>query len=351
MLVVRNDRVGDLVLSLPALQAVRRQWWRAHVAVLVSPHTAPLLEGTPYVDEVIVDDPRQSGWQLARRLAPMKFEAALVLNTNTRNCLAVWGAGIPRRVTWAFKPAGLLLGNRRLALHRSHPPVHEAEFALAFVRMLGGAAVMANLSPKLHEDPATRQRVAARIRRELGSAGPLFGVHPGNGNSAYNWPVDHYIELVNRLVRHGRVMITGSPAERPLVDSIRRRLVRIAEGRVACCTDLSLPELAAALAEQTSLTVSSTGPMHVAGMVGTPVVGLFSPHPAHAPEKWAPLGTGHTLLVAPLWMDENARVPPEQAEKVMGRITVDRVLDANLRYAEAWSAARGHQAGEWKRAS
>jgi ADP-heptose:LPS heptosyltransferase len=349
MLLVRNDRLGDLVLTLPALQAVRRQWPRAHVAALVSPYTAPLLAGTRYVDEVIVDDPDQGPADLGRRLRAMAFQAALVFNTNTRNCLAMWHAGIPRRVCWAGRPAGLLLGNCRLRLRRSHPPVHEAEFALAFVRKLGGAAVMANLSPELTIEPAARERVAERIRRELGDGGPLFGVHPGNGASAYNWPTGHYIELVNRLAHHGRVMVTGSSSEKLLLAAIHRKLARLTESRVGLYSDLSLAELAAAISLQTSLTASSTGPMHLAGILDTPVVALFSPHPAHAPEKWAPLGKDHTMLVAPLEAGEEVRVPPERADAVMQRIRVDDVLAANLRYAEKWTA--GETTGRLARAS
>ncbi len=348
ILLVRNDRLGDLVLSLPGFQAVRRQWHRAHVTALVSRYAAPLLATTRYVDELILDDPAESPRELGRRLRPLGFDAVLVFNSNTRNCLAAWHAGIRRRVCWAYKPAGFLLGNYRLMLHRTHPPVHESEFALSFVRLLGGAAVMANLSPQLAVDARAHQRVAIRIRRELGAAGPLFGVHPGNGNSAYNWPTAHYVELINRLARHGRVMVTGSQAERPLLETIRQRLARTTESRVALYCDLALEELVAAVAAQTVLTASSTGPMHIAGILGTPVVGLFSPHPVHAPEKWAPLGSGHTLLVAPLADDENPLVPPGKAEAVMARIRVEQVLQANLRHAERWLAA---PAGDWKRAS
>ncbi len=338
ILLVRNDRLGDLVLTLPAFQAVRRQWHRAHLAALVSPYNAPLLSGSRDVDEVIVDDPGQHPRDLGRRLQPMGFEAALVFNSNTRNCLAVWHAGIRRRVCWAYKPAGFLLGNYRVRMHRTRPPVHESEFALAFVRRLGGAAVMENISPELHVNPITRQRIAARIRRELGAGGPLFGVHPGNGASAYNWPQGRYIELINRLARHGRVMVTGSPAECPLLESIQKRLARLTESRVGFYTDLQLPELTAAVSLQTSLTASSTGPMHIAGILGTPVVALFSPHPVHSPEKWAPLGDNHTLLVAPLEAGEDPRVPKQRAAEVMDRIRVDDVLGANLRYAETWLA-------------
>jgi ADP-heptose:LPS heptosyltransferase len=349
ILLVRNDRLGDLVLTLPAFQAVRRQWPRAHVAALVSPYTAPLLSGTRDVDEIIEDDPADDASALARRLRPLAFEAALVFNTNTRNCLAAWRAGICRRVCWSCKPAGMLLATHRLWLRRTHPPIHESEFALAFVHKLGGAGVMANLAPRLHVDAATQERIAVRIRRELGAGGPLFAVHPGNGGSAYNWPLGHYVELINRLARQARVLLTGGPAERPLLESIRGRLARLTENRVAVLTDLQLPELAAALRLATSLTVSSTGPMHLAGLLGTPVVALFSPHPAHSPLKWAPLGSGHTLFVAQPAAGERAAIPRERAAEVMGRIRVDDVLSANLHYAKQWLAAGG--ADGWARAS
>ncbi len=66
ILVVRNDRLGDLVLTLPALEAVRRTWPSAHVTALVSPYAAPLLVDSPYLDDLLEDDAAQSAWQLGR---------------------------------------------------------------------------------------------------------------------------------------------------------------------------------------------------------------------------------------------------------------------------------------------
>lgn len=335
ILVVRNDRLGDLVLTLPALEAVRRHWPQAHVSVLVSRYAAPLLAGSPLVDELIEDDPKQSGWQLARRLRGGNFDAALVLNTSTRNCLAVWAAGIGTRVCWAYKAAGWLAGNRRVYLHRSHPPVHEAEFALEFVRRLGATCRLTDFSPQVVVDPQALRVARDRIQRDLGTRGPLFGVHPGNGNSAYNWPLEHYATLVSRLAVEGRVLVTGGPSERPLLEQLRSRLSPSARGEVLLVSDFSLPQLVGALSQLTVLTASSTGPLHVAGVLGTPVVGLFSPHPAHVPAKWAPLGQGHTLLVAPLNPGEDVRVPRELGAELMARISVDQVVAANLKHARA----------------
>jgi ADP-heptose:LPS heptosyltransferase len=263
----------------------------------------------------------------------MHFDAAVVFNTTTRACLAVALAGIRQRVMWGYKPAGFLLGTHRVMVHRSHPPIHEAQFALAFARRLGVDVASNPPLPQLAVDAATRQRVRARIEGVLGSAGPLFGVHPGSRNSSYNWPERHYVQLITQLATHGRVMVTGSPAEAPLVERIAGRVPAVARRRVGVFCDFPLGEMAAAMAELTSLTVSSTGPMHMAAVLGTPVVALFSPHPVHAPAKWAPLGDNHTVLVAPLAPDEDPRVKPDHALSVMARIAVDQVVEANLRYA------------------
>ncbi len=265
------------------------------------------------------------------------FDAALVINTSKRACLAVRLAGIPTRVCWGYKPVGWLTGNRCVYLHRSRPPVHEAQFALAFVRRLGATAQLADTRPRLVVDPQATRSVLHRIERDLGTQGPLFGVHPGNGNSAFNWPLDHYAQLVSRLADHGRVLVTGSAAERPLLESLRDQLSPRARAEVMLATDFTLPELVAALGQLTALTASSTGPLHVAAVLGTPVVGLFSPHPAQVPAKWSPLGEQHTVLVAPLAAGQDARVAREQGQALMARISVEQVLAANLQYAAAQS--------------
>jgi ADP-heptose:LPS heptosyltransferase len=334
ILLVRNDRIGDLVLTLPAIEAARRHWPQARLALVASRYAGPLVSGHPAIDDLLVDNPSDGAWQLAAKLRRFRFDAAIVFNTNTRNCLAVWAAGIRCRVCWAFKPAGWLSATHPVKLHRSHPPVHEAEFALAFVRQLGARAELSAVEARLPMNPAIRQRVAERIERTLGAAGPLFGVHPGNRQSAYNWPIARYAEVVSELARRGRVMVTGSPGEQPLLDVIRRSLGPSLTERVGFFTDLELPELAAAIAQQTVLVVSSTGPMHLAGVVGTPTVALFSPHPAHVPAKWAPLGKNHTLLVAPLAAGEDPRVPAQRGEELMARLGVEQVLAAALRYTE-----------------
>jgi len=332
LLIIRNDRIGDLVLTLPAFEYARKAYPNAEISVLVAEGTAPLLQKNANVDRVLTDDGKSSSKELARRLRPQRFHATVVINTNTRNCLAVWRARIPIRVCWAGKPIGLLLGNHRVRLRRSHPPIHESEFALALVKRLGIDPSVMLSPPSLHMDEVVRQRVRARIQGDLGRDGPLFGVHPGNYNSAYNWPPERYLELVRYLASRGRVAVTGGPGERALLAAMKAELPHTALPRVAFYSDFELQEACAAIAMEDVLTVSSTGPMHLAGALGTPVVALFSAHPAHDPKKWAPFGNENTILQPPLLDGESAEIPREQAHEHMCRISLEDVIRANLRH-------------------
>ncbi len=340
ILLVRNDRLGDLVLTLPAVRALRQHLPMAHLTLCVSQYAAPLVTGLEGVDEILIDEPAEKAWSFSRRLRKMRFDAAIVFNTNTRNALAVRLAGIRKRVVWGYKPVGWLTATHPVRVHRSRPPIHEADFAMRFVEKLGLPRTHAPLHAHLPINPAATARISTMIQQSLGCEGPLFGVHPGNKNSAYNWPISSYAQLVRRLVERGRVMITGSPEERELVQHACSLLTAEQRSRVLPLTGLSLEELVAAIALQKSLVVSSTGPMHVAGAVGTPTVALFSPHPAHVPAKWAPLGTNHTVLVAPLLDGEDPAVPAEQSEELMSRIDVGEVFHAAVRQAASDHAVR-----------
>jgi len=338
LLVVRNDRIGDLVMTLPVFEAARKALPEAHIAALVTPYAAPLLERDPYLDDIVLDDPTENCWALGRRLRHGRFDAAIVVNTNTRNSVAVWHARIPTRVLWSHRPAGLALATHHVSLHRSHPPVHEAEFALAFVRRLGMRANMADLHPRLDPNPAARARAAERIAKELGERrdnGPLFAIAPTSKGSAYNWPLERYADLASRLAAHGRVMVTGAAGDTDRLADMRESLPEKARARVGVFTDFDLAEFVGALAEADVMTASSTGPMHVAGAVGTPVVALFSPNPVHSPAKWAPFGERNILLVPPVAERDDLDAPPERGREYMERISVDEVVEANLGLVDA----------------
>lgn len=329
LLIVRNDRIGDLMLTIPTFEYARRAYPSAHISALTGRRTGALLQRNEYLDEVLLDNPRWSARQLAKYLRTRRFDAALVINAKTRNYLAVWLARIPIRVTWARRPAGWLLGNRHVTLRRSHPPIHESEFALAFARSLRPDPLIQVSAPELHLDPAVVHRIHTRIRADIGSGGLLFGVHPGNYNSAWNWPVERYSQLISILTQHAPVVVTGGPGEEGLLARLKKALPPDTAHRVVFYHDFDLEELCAVLSLVDVLTVSNTGPMHLASALGTPVVALFSAQIWQCPAKWAPLGTGNTVLEAPLTPGEE--LTQEKEHEYMCRISLEDVLEANLR--------------------
>lgn len=330
LLIVRNDRLGDLVLTLPTLEYARKLFPAARISLLTGQRTSAVVDRNPHVDEVLKDDGSCSAWQLAKRLRAGRYDAALVVNASTRNYLAVWLAGIPVRVTWSRRPMGWLLGNRHVTLRRSHPPVHESEFALAFIRNLGTDPSIQPSVPRLLPDPLVIERIGARIRGDLGGRRPRFAVHPGNYRSAWNWPPERYVRLITELAAHGGVVVTGGPGEEGLIQQLREGLGDSVAHRVAFYLDLSLEELCATLSLVDVLTVSSTGPMHLAGVLGTPVVALFSSQLWQCPEKWAPLGDRTMILQAPPLPDADVRISPEEIHAHMCLITLEAVVEANL---------------------
>ena len=329
LLIVRNDRIGDLILTMPTFEYVRRAFPSAHITVLSGKRTSALLYRSNCLDQVLVDDPSWSARQLAKLLRKEQFDAALVINAKTRNYLAVWLAGIPIRVTWARRPVGWLLGNRHVMLRRSHPPIHESEFALAFARKLRSDPAIEIPVPALHAAPEIVARIRTRIQSDLGCKRPLFGVHPGNYNSAWNWPAERYLHLITRLAEHGSVVVTGGPGEEGLLAQLKQSVPADLVSRVVYYQDFDLEELCAALSNIDVLTVSNTGPMHLASAVGTPVVALFSSQLWQCPEKWAPLGRSNTVLQAPLLPDEEPS--PDKEHEYMCRIPLEDVVQANLR--------------------
>ena len=329
LLIVRNDRVGDLMLTIPTFEYLRRAYPASHISVLAGQRTSTLLRQNAYLDQVLIDNPSWSARQLAKHLRHEHFDAALVVNAKTRNYLAVWMAGIPTRVTWARRPAGWLLGNRHVTLRRSHPPIHESEFALAFARALRSDPSIEVSTPELHLDPEVLTRVRARIYADVGTSGPLLGVHPGNYNSAWNWPADRYLQLIARLAQHAPVVVTGGPGEEGLLNHLEENLPENLAHRAVFYRDFDLDELCAALSLVDALTVSNTGPMHLASALGTPVVALFGSQLWQCPAKWAPLGQSNTVLQALLRPGEEPS--PEKEHEYMCRISLEDVVQANLR--------------------
>ena len=330
--VIRNNHLGDVVVTLPALEALRQGLPQAHVTAIVNQRAAPVLNNHPHVDDVLFDDENDPPEQLTALLRAGRFDAVLVTLCSRRNSWAALRSRVPIRVTTGLRWYQALCGTHRCYHSRSKPPFHEASFILSFTQRLGIPLTLEQARPYLYVDPIKRAKIEARIVARIGGQGPLFAVHPGSGGSAFNWPLESYLQTTQRLAAVGRVMITGSDQDRTRLDWIESRLTPALRERVMPITDLTIPQLIAGLSLVDAFVSSSTGPLHIASIVSRSALGLYSNAVLQHPNRWAPIGPKGSVLIAqvPWEYPEAAVIRSPLGEQYMAQITVDMVVDRML---------------------
>ncbi len=300
ILVVRTDRIGDVILTVPAMQALRRLYPEAFLAVLATPTTRDLLRGHSWIDEVMVDDRRgrhqgpRGFLRLVAEVRNRRFDLAVVFHIKKRTNWLCFLAGIPHRLGYAGGKASFLL-TRSLPDERPSGRKHETEYCLDVVRTLG--TVEGRLSLSLPVPDEAREWAEAWVRRYEGS-GPLAAVHLGASCPTKRWPVRCFAEVVGVLQRKHRcrVVLIGAAGTRPFA---RELLLRVSEPVDDLTGETSLMQTAALLERCDLLISNDSGPVHLAAAVGTPVVSIFTRNqPGINPARWRPLGP-KSFTVAP----------------------------------------------------
>lgn len=301
ILVVRTDRIGDVVLTTPVLKALRENYPQSHIAMMVSPQTRELVEDNPYLDEVIVydKDEKDKGllgfWRFVLGLKRKRFDLAIVLHTKNRLNLITYLADIRRRAGYRNSKFGFLLTDK---LKDSRPLglKHEVEYCLDILRNLG--LTIADKRPYL----AVKKKDVDSITDILASGGigcndRIAAIHPGSSCISKRWLKDRFVVLANRLVEdYGlKVILTASGEEN---EAIANEIAKETRYPVLNLSGkLSLGRLSALLKRCAIFISNDSGPVHIASAVGTPVVSIFGRNQAGlSPARWAPVGSKDIYL-------------------------------------------------------
>ncbi|MFL5845871.1 MAG: glycosyltransferase family 9 protein [Solirubrobacteraceae bacterium] len=312
LLAVRLDNLGDVLVTTPAIRAIKAALPDIEIALLASPVGAQAGRLNRDISEVIeYEAPWVDPWQtishdaerelaLIERLRAGRFDAAVIFTSFRQSPLPAaylcYLAGIPLRLGATMDAAGSLLTTR---LKRPESLAHEVERALDLVGAVGIPPAESRLVLDL---PADARVQASRLRTDLmgtseSNARPLVVVHPGCSMPARAYSADRYVEAIDALVRElgATVALTGTESERALtaaiwgdLDAGSRVHVRNLAGALAFADFCALIE-AADLA-----VTNNTGPMHVAAAVATPLVALFAM--TNPPEQWSPWKVPHRIL-------------------------------------------------------
>jgi lipopolysaccharide heptosyltransferase II len=298
ILVVRPDRIGDVILSTPVFEVLKRHYPRSHLTVMVREQVAPLVRGLAPVDEVMIYDPEKKHagigglFALISEFRERGFRIAVVLHSQWKIAAALFAAGVQYRVGPRSKPHSFVFYNRGVRQHRSQVEMHEADYNLQLLRRMGIRVGTRNVPVKV----SVSEEARADARRWLEERGhvaerSLIAVHPGMAGSALNWPENHYTDLIRALIKEGHsVLVTAGPAEGPLQARIQEALGPLKDKAIYYGGPESgtIDRLAALYSHAAVVIAPSTGPLHLAVALGRPVVTFFPPVRVMSAIRWGP---------------------------------------------------------------
>ena len=299
VLAVRLDALGDVLMTTPALHAIRGIRPHRHLTLLTSASGGAAARLVDDVDDVIVYDapwlkataPRTDSRQdlaMAARLRLARFDAAVIFTVYSQNplpaALLCFLADIPQRLAHCRENPYQLLTDWVPDTEPAETIRHEVRRQLDLVAHVGWTTDDERLRVSIPE--AARASVRARLQRfGIARGREWVVVHPGASASSRRYPAEGFAAACARLAeeRGSLPIFTGDRGEQELVEKVRAGL---GGPSISLAGELSLAELTALIAEAPLLISNNTGPVHLAAAVGTPVVDLYAlTNPQHTP--WA----------------------------------------------------------------
>jgi heptosyltransferase-2 len=279
--------VGDAIMALPALRAVRQLHPEAKISIVARPYVAEIYREQQVCDELIAYDPsgEHRGWsgreKLIAELRTRKFDVALLLQNAFDAAWLAWRAQIPQRIGYARDARSLLLTKAIPVPKPGEIPPHEKFYYLELLRRVGWLDQLPD-EPHitLRVSDAARQR-AMQTLLEAGSRPHAIRIAIGAGasyGSAKCWPPDRFAKALNSLLSRTNadsdVILFGTPGELPVSTAIAAELQR---PPINLTGRTSTADLLPLLSQCHLFLGNDSGAMHVAAAVGLPVVAVFGP--------------------------------------------------------------------------
>ena len=306
ILVIDFGQLGDVVMSLPALRAIREKFPYAKITVAVGKPGKELLSLAGFADEILEvdrvslrDGPTLiSIGRIAKLVAQVrkqKFDFIIDLHSYYETNILGFLSGAPHRLYSRRENRSLdFLGNFKPQPARERTTAHLVDRYLDLLKALG--IQDPPRTPVLRTRSADDLAGEGLLKKEKAQSGELLaGIFPGAGNASRLWPLEKFAEVADHLIRNDRVrvIVFAGPEERQLVPQMRS----VFPARTIFFDRLTIPQLASAQARLTLFISNDTGPAHIAAAVGTPVVVVMD---RPEPNSYMPIGDQNRFIGGPL---------------------------------------------------
>lgn len=331
ILVVRLDRIGDVVLSTPALRALKSAYPDSRITFMVRSYAKDLVIGNPDIDDIILYD-KYGAWKgtledmnLVKRLRANRFDLAVVLHPTVRTHWLLFLSGIPKRLGFDRK-MGVLLTDR--VPDKKHLGLkHEIDYTLG---LLGHVGVKSN--DRKMCVPVNRQsdEKIDRLFKDHGISGAdkVITLNPGASCPSKRWPAARFAQVADILTesRGAKIVVITGASDKDLGS-------RVASSMKKKCLDLSgkttIADVASILRRSKLFISNDSGPVHISCAVGTPVVAIFGRSDRGlSPERWGPSNKGDVVIHKPVGCLECLAHNCVLGFKCLDAITVGEVVKA-----------------------
>ncbi len=335
ILLVRTDRIGDVVLSLPMAEIIKKNYPQSKVSYFIREYTSALPDGNPFVDEIIIAEESAGEILFSKNLQKIKsknFDTCVVINPTLKIALLMFLAGIKNRVGTGYRWYSFLF-NKKVYEHRKYGDKHELEYNINLLSQIEIESDISNKDIKFNlitNENSLRKIDSLLVEKGYNSGSKIVVIHPGSGGSSVDLPKEKLIQLTKLISTLGKVtiVITGSKNE---FDFCKEFEVSDSVINLAGQLDLSLLK---ALINKSNLFVSnSTGPMHIAAAFGVYVIGFFPKILSCSQNRWGPYTEKRTIYIPTIDCSNCTR---EQCEKLdcMNSIDIGKVFDETKRVLE-----------------
>ncbi len=304
LLIRGSNWLGDAVLSIPAIRAVKAGRPDAHVTILTPPNLAPLWKLIPDVDKIICLTTRSLRTALRLVRNESGFDAAIIFPNSLRAALEIWFSGIPRRVGYRGHWRRWLLNQIVRQPRKPGPPEHQSARYMCIARDAGANTPEQKTSnaqrpkvdqplvaPKQGEGGSTLNYLSRRSSAKVDQ--PLLGLCPGaEYGPAKQWLPERFAEVAAAVSAQtgAQWILFGTKSEAAIGETIAAALGDCCINRIG---QTSLAQLIDELRACRLVLTNDTGTMHLAALLGLPVVAIFG---STEPQLTAPLGEGHIIL-------------------------------------------------------
>ena len=300
LLVIRTDRIGDVVLSLPLAEIVKKYYPECRITFLVRNYTKDILNDHPFIDETIILHELNKKITIAKNVEVIKrfnFDSCIIVYPTFQTSLIIFLSGIKNRIGTGYRWYSFLFNNK-IYEHRKYAERHELEYNVNLLKAFGINEKVnpANINFNLSINKESEKKIEALLNNfKVNNTKPILIIHPGSGDSAVDLPVNKFKSLIEGLLKKNKfqILITGSKSETAMCEELKiNDKIKNLGGL------LNLSELIALINKSDIFVANSTGPLHIAAALGKYIIGFYPNLLPCSAKRWGPY-TNKKIVFSP----------------------------------------------------